>query len=98
MSKSQYDAKAKDRIMRYMAASREKMTLNFPKGTKDRYRAYAEFKGQSLTSLFQELIEYDIENNPDYDEEYHFEQYMNRKAEAEKQKEQAAKEKTVSDK
>ena len=79
MSKSKYDEKAKIRIQRYMADSREKINMNFPKGTKDRYKAYAEFCGKSLTALFQELMEREIENNLDYDEETYLKGYMEHK-------------------
>ena len=53
--------------------------LAFPKGTKDRYKAYAEFCGKSLTALFQELIEREIENDFDYDEDAYLKEYMERK-------------------
>ena len=52
-----YDEKSKERTMRYM---KEKRTLNLPLGDKERYKAYAESKGKSLTSLIVELIEDDI--------------------------------------
>ena len=55
-----YDEKAKARTIKYMDEKRDKLTLNFPKGTKDRYRAYAESKGISLTALIVELIEADM--------------------------------------
>ena len=56
-----YDEKAKERTMRYMNEKRDKLTLNLPKGDKERYRAYAESKGKSLTGLIVELIEKDME-------------------------------------
>lgn len=52
-----YDAKSKERTMKYMAQSRDKLTLNLPKGDKDRYKAFAESRGTSLTALIVELIE-----------------------------------------
>ena len=52
-----YDEKSKERTMKYMAESRDKLTLNFPKGDKDRYKAFAESQGKSLTALIVELIE-----------------------------------------
>ncbi|WP_337777785.1 hypothetical protein [Ruminococcus bicirculans (ex Wegman et al. 2014)] len=55
-----YDEKSKDRTMRYMKEKRDKLTLNLPLGDKERYKAYAESKGKSLTSLIVELIEDDI--------------------------------------
>ena len=55
-----YDEKSKERTMRYMKEKRYKLTLNLPLGDKERYKAYAESKGKSLTSLIVELIEDDI--------------------------------------
>lgn len=55
-----YDEKSKERTMRYMKEKRDKLTLNLPLGDKERYKAYAESKGKSLTSLIVELIEDDI--------------------------------------
>jgi predicted DNA-binding protein len=46
--------------MRYMKEKRDKLTLNLPLGDKERYKAHAESKGKSLTSLIVELIEDDI--------------------------------------
>ncbi|RGG65969.1 antitoxin [Ruminococcus sp.] len=55
-----YDEKSKERTMRYMKEKRDKLTLNLPLGDKERYKAHAESKGKSLTSLIVELIEDDI--------------------------------------
>lgn len=55
-----YDEKAKERTMRYMKENRDKLTLNLPKGDKERYKAHAEQRGKSLTELIVELIENDI--------------------------------------
>lgn len=55
-----YDEKAKERTIRYMKESRDKLTLNLPKGDKKRYRSHAEAKGESLTSLIVKLLEEDI--------------------------------------
>lgn len=55
-----YDEKSKERTMRYMKEKRDKLTLNLPLGDKERYKAYAESKGKSLTSLIVELIDDDI--------------------------------------
>ena len=56
-----YNEKAKERTMRYMKESRDKLTLNLPKGDKARYMAHAEAKGISLTKLIVELLESDME-------------------------------------
>lgn len=58
-----YDEKAKERTIKYMNEKRDKLTLNLPKGDKERYRAHAESKGKSLTGLLVELIEKDIAEN-----------------------------------
>ena len=55
-----YDEKSKERTMRYMKEKRDKLTLNLPLGDKERYKAHAESKGKSLTSLIVELIEDDM--------------------------------------
>lgn len=59
-----YDEKAKERTMKYMKDKRDKLTLNLPLGDKERYRAYAQSKGKSLTALWVELIEREMKNNP----------------------------------
>lgn len=56
-----YDEKAKERSIRYLKDKREKLTLNLPLGSKERYKSHAERKGKSLTGLIIELIEKDIE-------------------------------------
>lgn len=55
-----YDEKSKKRTMRYINNKREKLTLNLPKGDKERYRTHAEGQGKSLTGLIVELLEKDI--------------------------------------
>lgn len=55
-----YNEKAKERTIKYMNENRDKLTMNLPKGDKDRYKAHAESKGKSLTQLFVELIEEDM--------------------------------------
>lgn len=61
---SVYNEAAKEATMRYMEAHRDTLKLNFPKGTKERYRQYAkECRGISLTALIMELIEDDIQRN-----------------------------------
>jgi predicted HicB family RNase H-like nuclease len=57
-----YNEKAKERTIKYMNEKRDKLTLNLPKGDKDRYKAYAESRGMSLTQLIVELIEKEIES------------------------------------
>lgn len=55
-----YDEKAKERTMRYMKEKRDKLTLNLPFGDKERYKAHAEKRNKSLTSLIVDLLEQDI--------------------------------------
>lgn len=55
-----YNEKAKERTMRYMKDKRDKLTLNLPAGDKERYKAHAEKRNKSLTSLIVELLERDI--------------------------------------
>ena len=47
---------------KYKAAARDKLTLDVPKGSKDRYKAHAERRGKSLTALIIDLLEQDIQN------------------------------------
>ena len=57
-----YDEKAKERTMRYMKDKRDKLTLNLPAGDKERYKAHAEKRSKSLTSLIVDLLERDIQD------------------------------------
>lgn len=57
-----YDEKAKERTMRYMKEKRDKLTLNLPAGDKERYKAHAEKRRKSLTSLIVDLLERDIQD------------------------------------
>lgn len=57
-----YNEKAKERTIKYMKESRDKLTLNLPKGDKERYKAYAESQGKSLTGLIVELLEADMQS------------------------------------
>ena len=59
-----YDEKAKERNARYKKKSREQLTLDFPKGTKEVYKKYAEeIHSMSLTKLFMWLMEEDMHEN-----------------------------------
>ena len=46
-----YNENAKNRTIRYMKGSRDKLTINLPKGKKDEYKEYAQSKGMSLTEI-----------------------------------------------
>lgn len=58
-----YNENAKNRTMKYMAEKRDRLSLNFPKGKKEEYKAYAESRGMSLTELFMDLIEKDMKKH-----------------------------------
>ena len=60
-----YNEKSKERTMKYMKEKRDKLTLNLPLGSKQRYKDHAESKGKSLTGLIVELIEDDISKSND---------------------------------
>ena len=60
-----YDKVAKKATLKYMKEKRENLNLNFPKGKKAIFKAYAQFRGMSLTELITQLIEDDMEK-------YHF--------------------------
>lgn len=59
-----YNEKSKARTMRYMKENRDKLTLNLPKGAKEKYREYAQSKGMSLTELIVQLLEEDMKKSP----------------------------------
>jgi hypothetical protein len=58
-----YNENSKNRTMRYMKESRDKLTLNLPKGKKDEYKEYAQSKGMSLTELIMYLIDDDMKKS-----------------------------------
>lgn len=60
-----YNEKAKQATNKYMREKRDKLTLDFPKGYKERYRTHAASKGISLNRLIMELIEEDIKKSAD---------------------------------
>lgn len=57
-----YDEKAKERTIKYMSEKRDKLTLNLPKGDKEKFKAFAESQGKSLTQLITELIEREMKD------------------------------------
>lgn len=58
-----YTEAQKKATEKYKLNHREKITLDIPKGFKDKYKAYAQSKGVSLTKLFMELINKDMQEN-----------------------------------
>lgn len=57
-----YNEKAKQATNKYMREKRDKLTLDFPKGDKEKYRAHAQSKGLSLNRLIINLLEDDIKS------------------------------------
>ena len=55
-----YDETTKKATLKYMKEKRENLNLNFPKGKKAIFKAYAQFRGMSLTELITQLIEADM--------------------------------------
>ena len=49
-----YNEKSKVRTMRYMKENRDKLTLNLPKGAKEKYKEYLKSKEQII--IFKFLI------------------------------------------
>ena len=48
---------------KYKATRREQLNLDVPKGVKEKYKAYAQSKGVSLTKLVMELINKDMQES-----------------------------------
>ncbi len=59
---AKYTEAQKRASQKYKAASRDKLTLDIPKGSKERYKAHAEKRGKSLTALVVDLLERDIQD------------------------------------
>lgn len=60
-----YNEKSKERTMRYMKEKRDKLTLDLPKGTKDKWRERITRTGdKSITQYIIRIIEQDIKENP----------------------------------
>ena len=60
-----YDDKAKERTMKYMKEKRDRIVVGVAKGDKERYKSHAESKGKSLNALIVELLEADMNANPE---------------------------------
>lgn len=60
---AKYTEAQKRAAEKYKAVNREQLKLDVPKGSKDRYKAYAKSKGKSLTALIIELLEADMFKN-----------------------------------
>ena len=60
---SKYTDAQKRAAVKYLTEKTDLIQLRIPKGTKERYKAYAKKQGKSLTALIVELLENDIEQN-----------------------------------
>lgn len=60
---AKYTEAQKRAAEKYKAANREQLKLDVPKGSKDKYKAYAKSKGKSFTALIIELLEADMLKN-----------------------------------
>ena len=61
-----YDEKTKIRNDRYKKSKREKVALDVPKGTKEKYRAFAEKQGMSMTAFITALVEAEIAKDAEF--------------------------------
>jgi len=61
MAKSKYEG-SKNAIKKYIAEKTDDIRLRVPKGTKDRWKEYAESKGISMTKFVVQVVEEAIEN------------------------------------
>lgn len=59
---SKYTDAQKRAALKYLTEKTDLIQLRTPKGTKDRYKAHAQRRGKSLTSLIIDLLEQDIQN------------------------------------
>lgn len=60
VAKSKYEG-SKNAIKKYIAEKTDDIRLRVPKGTKDRWKAYAEAKGISLTKFVVQVVEQAME-------------------------------------
>ena len=58
---AKYTEAQKRAAEKYKVAHREQLKLDLPKGSRAKYKAYPEYKGVSLTKLFADLINKDME-------------------------------------
>jgi predicted DNA-binding protein len=56
----------KESIRRYQKENREQVRLDVPKGTKEKYKAFAEKHGMSMTAFITELVEAEIEKDGEF--------------------------------
>jgi hypothetical protein len=61
-----YDAKSKERTMKYRKENREEVRFDVPKGMKDIYKEFAKKRGMSLAALIMYLVESEMEKDGFY--------------------------------
>lgn len=61
-----YDAKSKERTMKYRKENREEVRFDVPKGMKDIYKEFAKKRGMSLAALIMSLVESEMEKDGFY--------------------------------
>ena len=61
-----YDAKSKERTMKYRKENREEVRFDVPKGMKDVYKEFAKKRGMSLAALIMSLVEGEMEKDGFY--------------------------------
>lgn len=59
---AKYTDAQKRAATKYLAEKTDLIQLRVPKGEKERYKAYAERQGKSLTALIVDLLEQDIKS------------------------------------
>lgn len=57
---SKYTDAQKRAAVKYLSEKTDLVQLRIPKGSKERYKVYADKQGKSLTALIVELLERDI--------------------------------------
>ena len=55
-----YSESRKNAVLKYRKAHLDRVTIELPEGTKDRYKSHAERIGKPLRRLIMDLIEADI--------------------------------------
>lgn len=61
-----YDAKSKERTMKYRKENREEVRFDVPKGMKDIYKEFAKKRGMSLAALIMSIVECEMEKDGFY--------------------------------
>lgn len=59
---AKYSEKQNKWTQDYIKRAYDTITLRVPKGTRDKYNAYAKLKGKSLTSIIIEFLENEVQS------------------------------------